>query len=93
MQGDDVLTVLPGTLEEPELVRRLRQNEPAVVMKLGRNLPKVRRSLIESDRIRDAIYVERGTMQAERMMPLAEKPDDSAPYFAIVLVTNRWWQS
>jgi hypothetical protein len=40
-----------------------------------------------------AIYVERGTMQAERMMPLAEKPDDSAPYFAIVLVTNRWWQS
>jgi len=53
----------------------------------------VRRSLIESGRIRDAIYVERGTMQAERMMPLAEKPDDSAPYFAIVLVTNRWWQS
>jgi len=93
VQGDDVLTVLPGTLEESELVRRLRQNEPAVVMKLGRNLPKVRRSLIESERIRDAIYVERGTMQAERMMPLAEKPDDSAPYFAIVLVTNRWWQS
>jgi precorrin-2/cobalt-factor-2 C20-methyltransferase len=93
VQGDDVLTVLPGTLEEAELVRRLRQNEPAVVMKLGRNLPKVRRSLIESDRIRDAFYVERGTMQAERMMPLAEKPDDSAPYFAIVLVTNRWWQS
>jgi precorrin-2/cobalt-factor-2 C20-methyltransferase len=93
VQGDDVLTVLPGTLEESELVQRLRRNEPAVVMKLGRNLPKVRRSLIESDRIRDAIYVERGTMQAERMMPLAEKPDDSAPYFAIVLVTNRWWQS
>jgi len=93
VQGDDVLTVLPGTLEEPELVRRLRQNEPAVVMKLGRNLPKVRRSLIASNRITDAIYVERGTMQAQRMMPLAEKSDDVAPYFAIVLVTNRWWQS
>jgi precorrin-2/cobalt-factor-2 C20-methyltransferase len=93
VQGDDVLTVLPGTLEESELVRRLRQNEPTVVMKLGRNLPKVRRSLIASDRLCDAIYVERGTMQAERMMPLAEKSDDVAPYFAIVLVTNRWWQS
>jgi precorrin-2/cobalt-factor-2 C20-methyltransferase len=93
VQGDDVLTVLPGTLDEPELVRRLRQNEPVVVMKLGRNLPKVRRSLIESERIRDAIYVERGTMQAQRLMPLAEKTDDLAPYFAIVLVTNRWWQS
>jgi precorrin-2/cobalt-factor-2 C20-methyltransferase len=92
-QGDDVLTVLPATLDESELVRRLRQSGPVVVMKVGRNLSKVRRSLIESNRIHDAIYVERGTMQAERMMPLAEKADDSAPYFAIVLVTNRWWQS
>jgi precorrin-2/cobalt-factor-2 C20-methyltransferase len=93
VQGDDVLTVLPGTLAEEELVRRLRQNEPTVVMKLGRNLPKVRRSLIESNRLDNAIYVERGTMRNERLMPLAQKTDDSAPYFAIVLVTNRWWQS
>jgi precorrin-2/cobalt-factor-2 C20-methyltransferase len=93
VQGDDVLTVLPGTLPQSELVRRLRQNEPTVVMKLGRNLPKVRRSLIESNRLANAIYVERGTMHNERLMPLAEKPDDLAPYFAIVLVTNRWWQS
>jgi precorrin-2/cobalt-factor-2 C20-methyltransferase len=93
VQGDDVLTILPGTLGEDELVRRLRQNEPTVVMKLGRNLPKVRRSLIESNRLDNAIYVERGTMRNERLMPLAQKTDDSAPYFAIVLVTNRWWQS
>ena len=93
VQGDDVLTVLPGTLPQSELVRRLSQNEPTVVMKLGRNLPKVRRSLIESNRLTNAIYVERGTMHNERLMPLAEKSDDSAPYFAIVLVTNRWWQS
>jgi len=93
VQGDDVLTVLPGTLPQSELVRRLSQNEPTVVMKLGRNLPKVRRSLIESNRLANAIYVERGTMHNERLMPLAEKTDDSAPYFAIVLVTNRWWQS
>ena len=93
VQGDDVLTVLPGTLAQEELVRRLRQNEPTVVMKLGRNLPKVRRSLIESNRLDSAIYVERGTMHNERLMPLAQKTDDSAPYFAIVLVTNYWWQS
>jgi precorrin-2/cobalt-factor-2 C20-methyltransferase len=93
VQGDGVLTVLPGTLAEADLVRRLRQNEPTVIMKLGRNLPKVRRSLIESNRIGDSMYVERGTMQSQQMMPLAEKTDDTAPYFAIVLVTNRWWQS
>jgi precorrin-2/cobalt-factor-2 C20-methyltransferase len=93
VQGDDVLTVLPGTLDEMELVRRLQQKEPTVIMKLGRNLPKVRRALIESGRLENAIYVERGTMHNERLMPLAEKAGDSAPYFAIVLVTNRWWQA
>jgi precorrin-2/cobalt-factor-2 C20-methyltransferase len=93
VQGDDVLTVLPGTLDQAELVRRLQQKEPAVIMKLGRNLAKVRRALLESGRLENAIYVERGTMHNERLMPLAEKADDSAPYFAIVLVTNRWWQA
>jgi precorrin-2/cobalt-factor-2 C20-methyltransferase len=33
-----------------------------------------------------AIYVERGTMADAKMMPLAAKPDDETPYFAIVLV-------
>lgn len=92
-QGDDVLTVLPGTLEETELIRRFRQNDPSVVMKVGRNLPKVRRALVAADRLNDAIYVERGTMESERLLPLAKKTDDSAPYFAIVLVAGRWWKS
>jgi precorrin-2/cobalt-factor-2 C20-methyltransferase len=90
-QGDDVLTVLPGTLDEAELIRRFQQNDPTVVMKVGRNLAKVRRALIAAQRIGSATYVERGTMGDEQLMPLAEKPDDSAPYFAIVLVAGRTW--
>jgi len=91
-QGDDVLTVVPATLIETELIRRFAQNDPTVVMKIGRNLAKVRRALIAADRLANAIYVERGTMQSERLMPLAEKPDDAAPYFATVLVAGRWWK-
>jgi precorrin-2/cobalt-factor-2 C20-methyltransferase len=90
-QGDDVLTVLPGTLDEAELTRRFRENDPTVVMKVGRNLSKVRRALIAADRLSNATYVERGTMDNEQLMPLVEKPDDSAPYFAIVLVAGRAW--
>ena len=87
-QGDEVLSVLPATLELTELVRRFRQHEPAVVMKLGRHLPKVRQALIETERLENAIYVERGTMENERLMPLAHKTDDASPYFAIVLVAG-----
>ncbi len=85
-QGDDVFTVLPGTLPEDELERRLRDADAAVIMKLGRNLPKVRRALARSGHLARAMYVERGTMTDAVVMPLADKADDCAPYFAIVLV-------
>jgi precorrin-2/cobalt-factor-2 C20-methyltransferase len=85
-QGDDVFTVLPGTLPEEELARRLRDADAAVIMKLGRNLPKVRRALERSGQLARAMYVERGTMKDAMVMRLADKADDCAPYFAIVLV-------
>jgi precorrin-2/cobalt-factor-2 C20-methyltransferase len=85
-QGDDVFTVLPATLPESELSRRLAEADAAVVMKVGRNLPKLRRALATSGRLPRAIYVERGTTAEEKMIPLAAKLDDEAPYFAVVLV-------
>ena len=85
-QGDDVFTVLPATLPEAELTRRLADADAAVVMKVGRHLPKLRRALKRSGRLERAIYVERGTMADAKLIPLAAKPDDDAPYFAVVLV-------
>ena len=43
--GDDALTVVPGTLDEAGLERRLAEADAAVIMKLGRNFAKVRRAL------------------------------------------------
>ena len=86
VQGDDVLTVLPGTMAEAELIRRLADTDAAVIMKVGRNLPKVRRALQAAGKFHEAVYVERGTMANTATQPLAEKADDAAPYFSIVLV-------
>ena len=87
--GDDVLTIVPGTLAAGPLRARLGAADAAVVMKLGRNLPKVRSALAEAGLLERAVYVERGTMAAEVVMPLMEKRDDEAPYFSIVLVPGR----
>ena len=87
--GDDVLTVVPGTLPPGPLAARLASADAAVVMKLGRNLPKVRAALAEAGLLERAVYVERGTMAAEVVMPLVDKRDDAAPYFSIVLVPGR----
>jgi precorrin-2/cobalt-factor-2 C20-methyltransferase len=86
VQGDDVLSVLPGTMAEEQLSRRLVDTEAAVIMKVGRNLPKIRRALAKAGRLGEAIYVERGTMAASKSMRLSEKLDDTAPYFSLVLV-------
>jgi precorrin-2/cobalt-factor-2 C20-methyltransferase len=85
-QGDDVFVVLPATLPEAELERRFADADAAVVMKLGRHLPKVRRVLSRTGRLAQAIYVERGTTSEAVTMLLADKRDEAAPYFSVILV-------
>jgi precorrin-2/cobalt-factor-2 C20-methyltransferase len=84
--GDDVTTVLMGTLREDELERRMRNSDALVIMKTGRNLQKVRRALASTGRLADAWLVERGTMPDERVRRLMEIDEADCPYFAIVLV-------
>ena len=84
--GDDVLSVLMGTLPEEELVRHMAQADALVVMKTGRNLPKIRRALGASGRLDAAWLVEAGTMPNQRIQKLTEANIEECPYFAIVLV-------
>lgn len=86
--GDDVLTVLPATLPQAELARRAADTDALVVMKIGRNLAKLKVALAAAGRLSDAWLVEHGTMPAQRIRRLEEVEDD-APYFSIALVHGR----
>jgi precorrin-2/cobalt-factor-2 C20-methyltransferase len=87
--GDDTLTVMPATLDEESLVKRLSVADAAVIMKLGGNFPKLRRALARTGLTERAIYVERGTMAGEKILRLTEKTDDIAPYFSMVLAPGQ----
>lgn len=87
--GDDVLTVLPGTIDEAVLIDRLSRSDAAVIMKVGRNLAKVRRAVEAAGLLPRAIYVERGTMADERITPLCECVESTGPYFAMVLIPGQ----
>ncbi len=87
--GNDTLAVLPGTLGEEQLVDRLRHTDAAVIMKVGRNLGKVRRAVEAAGLLSRAVYVERGTMQDERIVPLAECREPTGAYFAMVLIPGQ----
>jgi len=84
--GDEMLAVLSGTMAEDTLAERLSACDAVVIMKVGRNLKKIRQALRRAGKLDRAIYVERGTMPEERIFRLVEKPDDEAAYFGIVLV-------
>jgi precorrin-2 C20-methyltransferase / precorrin-3B C17-methyltransferase len=80
---DDILTVLPGTLPEPELARRLADTDAAVILKLGRTFPAVRRALAAAGRLDHALYVERVSMPSQRWLPVAEVDAATVPYFSL----------
>ena len=84
--GDDVMTVLMGTLPEEDLITHMARADALVVMKTGRNLPAVRRALATTGRLDDAWLVEKGTMPGQRVARLIDVDDADCPYFAIVLV-------
>jgi len=86
---DDVLVVVPATLDEGEIRRRIADADAAAIIKVGRHLAKVRRALAAEGLEARARYVEHATMASQRVLPLAETDDGGAPYFSMVLVHRR----
>jgi precorrin-2 C20-methyltransferase/precorrin-3B C17-methyltransferase len=86
VQGDEVLTILPGTLPVDELKRRLADTDAAVVLKLGRSYPAVREALSSTGRLDQTFYVERASTPKQRVLPAGEVDDDTVPYFSLAML-------
>ena len=87
VEGNDVLTVLPGTLGREELARRLTGAGAAAIMKISRSYADVRDALKESGRLPQAYYVERASGGAEQLIEPAGGVDPAGvPYMSIILV-------
>lgn len=86
--GDEVLSVLPGTLPPAELARRLSDADAAVVLKLGRSYPAVREALSDAGQLDDALYVERASTSEQRVLPAADVDETSVPYFSLAMLPS-----
>jgi precorrin-2 C20-methyltransferase/precorrin-3B C17-methyltransferase len=87
VEGDDVLTVLPGTLGRDELTRRLSGTGAAAIMKISRSYVDVREALKESGRLAQAYYVERASGGAEQLIePVGDVDPSAVPYMSIIIV-------
>jgi precorrin-2 C20-methyltransferase/precorrin-3B C17-methyltransferase len=87
VEGDDVLTVLPGTLGRDELAERLRGTGAAAVMKIGRSYPGVRAALKDAGRLEQAYYVERASSGPRQVIERAADVDPTTvPYMSLVII-------
>lgn len=83
---NDVVSVIPATLDDRTIAARLSEADTAVFIKVGRHIARLRSVLDKAGLLGQAHYIERATMTAERTMPLAQMTEASAPYFSMVLV-------
>ena len=88
VEGEEILTVLPGTLPRGELTRRLRETDAAAILKLGRTYPAVRQALKDSGRIDETWYVERASTTRQKIDHADDVSDSDVPYFSIAIVPS-----
>lgn len=86
--GTEVVSVLSAVLAEEELKSALAACDAAVIIKVGRNLPKVRSALESLDLMDRAFYVERATWAEQHVCSLADADTHGAPYFSMVVVPS-----
>ncbi|GBD44348.1 Cobalamin biosynthesis protein CobIJ [bacterium HR40] len=87
--GSESVAVLPGTLPDAELVRRLESAEVAVILKLGQHLPRIRR-LLERQGLVGCTWIasELGSPR-ERVSRLADWRHEAAPYMSLLLLRRQ----
>lgn len=84
--GDDILSTVMGTLDEETLTQAMRSADALVVMKIGRNLPKVRRALAAAGKADRAVLVQFASMEGQAVCALTDYCKETVPYFSIVVV-------
>jgi precorrin-2/cobalt-factor-2 C20-methyltransferase len=86
---NDVLTVVPAPLDEAALKARLSGGDAAAIIKVGRHFAKVCRVLDQLGLTQEARYIERATMDSQRILPLDSVDPHDVPYFSMILLHKR----
>ncbi len=86
---NDVLSIMPATLDAETLRDRLAVADAAVIIKLGRHFAKVREVLQSLELFERALYIERATMRNQVIRPISEVEATAVPYWALILIPSQ----
>ena len=83
---NEVLKVLPATLEPERLREELATAESVAIIKVGRHFGKVRDVLTALGLSPRALVIEKATRPEERIVKVDDVEGDTLPYFTTILV-------
>jgi precorrin-2/cobalt-factor-2 C20-methyltransferase len=85
---DETLAILPATLSDAELARRLASADAAAILKVGRHLPRLKALLAQLGLIERSTFVAHATRDDEKVAALADLGEAEAPYFSMILIAK-----
>ena len=83
---NDVLTIIPAPLPDEVLLERFNSGDAIAIIKIGRHFVRVRKLIEEAGLLNRAGYLERVSLDTQKVMPLTEVGEDKAPYFSMILI-------
>ena len=86
---NDVLSIMPATLDADTLRDRLAVADAAIIIKLGRHFAKIKSILQELNLFERALYIERATLPNQVIKPIANVDPDNVTYWAIVMIPSQ----
>lgn len=83
---NDVLTVIPGPLPDDAIEQKIDEAQAVAIMKVGRHLARLRALLDRMGLLEKAGYVERASLDKQKVHRLIDLDAETAPYFSMILI-------
>lgn len=87
--GDDVLTVVMGTMDEKKIFKSIKYSDAIIFMKIGRHFEKILRIIKKSELLKSAFLVEYASMPNEKVTKLEDFKGINVPYFSIIIIHGK----
>ena len=88
-ERDEVLKILPATMDEEHLKAELTTANAAAIIKVGRHFAKVKRVLAELQLQDHTTAIESATRPNQIIRPLRKIETDTLPYFTTIIVRRK----
>ena len=86
VSGNEILTIIMGTLDEAKLKIQIKKSDVLVIMKIGKNFKKIFKVLKEQNLLNKAYLISNATTKKEKIYKLNAINDEIVPYFSIILL-------